>query len=40
MLTKGVIYTYGRDKRGFPNIWVDYKKADTSKSNIEFTKEA
>ena len=39
-LAKGVLTVYGRDKNGYPVIWVDYKKADTSTAGCEATKNA
>ena len=40
MLEKGVLTLYGRDKNGFPIIWVDYTKADTSTKGCEATNNA
>jgi len=39
-LTDGVITVYGRDKRGFPIFWVDFKKADTSTKGCEAAENA
>jgi len=39
-LTDGVITVYGRDKRGYPIFWVDFKKADTSTKGCEAAENA
>lgn len=40
VLSSGILSIYGRDKNGFPIMWVDYKKADTSTKGCEATKDA
>jgi len=40
VLTDGIATVYGRDKRGFPIIYVDFKKADTSTKGCEATENA
>jgi len=40
VLEDGIITVYGRDKRGFPIIYVDFKKADTSTKGCEATENA
>jgi len=40
VLQDGAIHTYGRDKNGFVNIWVNLRKCDTSKQGIENCKQA
>lgn len=40
ILKKGALYIYGRDKYGYTNIWVDYKKSDTSEAGCKNTSDA